>query len=61
MVRLSTGAVAIQNIANDLIRAYVIGEKCYKTFKEERRVNDQSEKDFYDRLPKAGLTTFPLT
>ena len=46
-------AAAIQDIVNDLIRAHNIGEKCYQNFKEERFVNDQSEKDFYDRLPKA--------
>ena len=57
MVSLSTVAAAIQDIVNDLIRAHNIGEKCYQIFKEERFVKDQSKKDFYDRLPKAGLTT----
>ena len=58
LVSLSTEAVAIHDIVNDLIRAHGIGEKCYQTFKDERLGNDQSEKDFYYRLAKAGLKNF---
>ena len=56
LMSLSSGAIAMEAIANDILSAHDIGEECYQKFKAERLVN--SAKSFYERLPQNGLKTF---
>ena len=41
-----------------MVKAYEIGEKCYKTFKEERMKKVPQVKKFHDPLTNNKLKTF---
>ena len=58
LISLSTGALAMDDVANDLTNAYQVGEDAYNEFKEERLQSDTSKIPFFTRLPRMKLKTF---
>jgi hypothetical protein len=56
LIRISTGATAPPDIANDLLLAQTKGQQLYQEFQELRLEKD--EQHFFDRLPRMNLKTF---
>ena len=55
---ISTGAVATAAIAEDLARAYKVGEAAYADFKKTRLESQPPAVKFHDKLKKQKLKTF---
>lgn len=58
LVSISTAKATPKNVTTDLMKAQEIGEKCYKTFKEERLEKVPQVKKFHDPLKANKLKTF---
>ena len=57
LVSLSTGTVAPPVVVKDLLRALVVGEETYQTYKWTRLDDDPPSVKFHDKMTKQRLKT----
>ena len=58
LVSLSNGTLTPPGVANNLLRAFEMGEEAYQTFKRTILYDDPPSVKFHDKMTKQRLNTF---
>ena len=58
LICLSTGKMATEDVAHDLLQAKDLGERAYRSFSKERLEANPPKVKFHDTMSKTKLKTF---
>lgn len=58
LINIVSGGIALLDIQQDLLTAYIIGEECFTNFLDERLSNQKTTLDFFSPVKLLKLKTF---